>query len=425
MKKLFLLLSLSASSMLMAQNNLLNNGGMDNGECCTYVNAAHWTPTSITYQWTEGISYPGSNGYGYGKITPTVGGTLRNYIDGADDAKIYNGVKVDANQAYTVSFWAKSEQTNQVKVNINWHTSQEAAITSTTSEQVEISGDWKQYSVTVTSATDATRAAFTLEFASANGEILLDEVVMEKAQNTTTTTQEDPANIVKYGSFEVLDPDYGRMVGWYTNSVDKEQHSSVPAGTNSQKSFRLWTGSGVYLTSFYQGESNILEVEAEKTYTLTFWTKGAETDKFSVTFRWYTGSQSTDQQVVIAPTNLPSEWTKQTIQVTVPQDTDKAELRISFTGGAGYAYIDDVVMKPAEQNTTTALRPQANPDTAVSTTASGIRINLPATQNVSIHSINGTTVWNTTMPVGTHTIHLPQGIYTVKTGQSVTKVIVR
>lgn len=358
MKRTLLLLGIALPLCTFAQNsgNLIEGGDMER---------AGYTYSSMPENWmvSDGIKVvhadyenPKDN-YCYLQLTPVVGGYLKHFVYDSDSRPAKNGFKVETWEDYTVTFRAKSEQANTIKLKFEWWSGQNFWDDVFVSEPITIEGDWKEYKMVVKTIREE-NAVFSVLFETANGDIAFDDFTMTKGAEVVDIPEEfDVNNLFRYGSFEYARFD-GLPKGWYsTNTAYASLVSTdLRPGATGTKALKIYPNGR--LQANIDGEWDVLKVAEGKNYDLTFWAKGGGKDKVSVKFKWKLNKDNAGV-FVSEPIAISSAWEQYKLKIKVPFDVTSAEFSVEFLTDEDYLYFDDFELRLA---TTSADEDEDNDD---------------------------------------------------------------
>lgn len=295
--------------------------------------------------------------YCYLQLTPVVGGYLKHFVYDSDSRPAKNGFKVETWENYTITFRAKSEQANTIKLKFEWWSGQSFWDDVFVSEPITIEGDWKEYKMVVKTIREE-NAVFSVLFETANGDIAFDDFTMTKGAEVVDIPEEfDVNNLFRYGSFEYARFD-GLPKGWYsTNTANASLVSTdLRPDATGTKALKIYPNGR--LQANIDGEWDVLKVAEGKNYDLTFWAKGGGKDKVSVRFKWKLNKDNAGE-FVSEPIAISSAWEQYKQKIKVPFEVTSAEFSVIFLTDEDYLYFDDFELRLA---TTSADEDEDNDD---------------------------------------------------------------
>ena len=232
----------------------------------------------------------------------------------------YQYVTVEPGKAYTLTWYAKRVSGTGI-FNLYYDG---ATRTSGQNWMNETSGDWVKYEIelTINATTTSLLVKFSNEAANTSGTVLIDNVVLTKNPEASFD------GYITNGDFEI-----GTMQGWNCSQTATAETAAAYSGNYGA---HITNPAGNYGGMIYQ---NTVNVEAGKTYTVSFWIK---VTVGYVNFQIKDGSTS--------GTNLTSKgyssnvWTQGSFTVTPTTNV----LCINFCGGGtgtvDEAYVDDMLV---------------------------------------------------------------------------------
>ena len=232
----------------------------------------------------------------------------------------YQYVTVEPGKAYTLTWYAKRVSGTGI-FNLYYDG---ATRTSGQNWMNETSGDWVQYQIelTINATTTSLLVKFSNEAANTSGTVLIDNVVLTKNPEASFD------GYITNGDFEI-----GTMQGWNCSQTATAETAAAHSGNYGA---HITNPGGNYGGMIYQ---NTVNVEAGKTYTVSFWIK---VTVGYVNFQIKDGSTT--------GTNLTSKgynsnvWTQGSFTVTPTTNV----LCINFCGGGtgtvDEAYVDDMLV---------------------------------------------------------------------------------
>lgn len=145
------------------------------------------------------------------------------------------------------------------------------------------------------------------------------------------------SNLVPNGGFEKgtsSKPDH-----WYfPNGFAYERSSDAHSGNYSAK---IYANAGTFFLH-NASKSNIIEVEANAQYTLSYWYKGNVPNRnMELYVSWYDGDTQIKRES-LGRVSFASQWQKQEVVVTAPVGINKMGIAFYVSQSSGFIQIDDV-----------------------------------------------------------------------------------
>ena len=423
--------------------NLIVGGDFDRANWQNNELPDLWSFSDLKVKLIETASYPGNKGWMYVDVTAAVGGKMQNYRENDDMKMEFNCIQTTTPAKYAITFWAKSEASNTIKISTPWYGADGKPANAWTSPAITISGNtWKKYIVFTDVAPEGTATAgLEVLFESANGVVSFDdfgvytdvenhqagEIVVEGEDDSQNpdTPEVTTDNLFQYGSFEEVNPSNKKPLGWYLpNAAFFKFSDDVPAASTGKQSLCIYPTPSTSFTTNVEGVTNILKVTEDETYVLSFWAKGLNAqDKFSARFTWYGNDEVVGEPVYIAEEeSFKQEWTLHTYEVKVPWDVNSASFAVTFSTDNAYVFFDDITLLKKKESTGISAHRTDVAQLAIMQGKLAVSVKEPA--QVTVLDLSGKTVYAATV-VGNHTISLNQGAYLVKVDNQVHKVVIK
>ncbi|MBQ1211030.1 MAG: carbohydrate binding domain-containing protein, partial [Clostridia bacterium] len=292
--------------------DVMINGGFENGN-------NNWSLTS------SGATVVGSSfaqdGEGYGVLDRRTSTAT---------AQLYcNQFAVQPNTEYTLSFWKYSEVATQTYYTVHYCNSSNGIISSKNGGTGYVATDgWQQ--ITTTFTTSAETAYLRIDLSHNAGA----SQSVSYIDNVSVRATADPAvNLLPNGSFE------SGMSGWSSGGSAPASVVSSPATHSGNGMLKLDRSSGTDAGV----NSYLLDVEANKTYTVTYWHRivGQAQSYVYIYLKSASGYSGLGAKNVISVTN---GWQQKSFTFTTKADTTQVRVDFNCNAYTGVAYIDDVTL---------------------------------------------------------------------------------
>ena len=292
--------------------DVMINGGFENGN-------NNWSLTSA------GATVVGSSfaqdGEGYGVLDRRTSTAT---------AQLYcNQFAVQPNTEYTLSFWKYSEVATQTYYTVHYCNSSNGIISSKNGGTGYVATDgWQQ--ITTTFTTSAETAYLRIDLSHNAGA----SQSVSYVDNVSVRATADPTvNLLPNGSFE------SGMSGWSSGGSAPASVASSPATHSGNGMLKLDRSSGTDAGV----NSYLLDVEANKTYTVTYWHRivGQAQSYVYIYLKGASGYSGLGAKNVISVTN---GWEQKSFTFTTKADTTQVRVDFNCNAYTGVAYIDDVTL---------------------------------------------------------------------------------
>ncbi len=246
-------------------------------------------------------------------------------------AQLYcNQFAVQPNTEYTLSFWKYSEVATQTYYTIHCCNSSNGIITSQNGGTGFVATDgWQQ--ITRTFTTTADTAYLRIDLSHNDGA----SQAVSYVDNVSVCATADPSvNLLPNGSFE------NGMSGWASGGAAPASVATSPATHSGNGMLKLEDANGSAYANSY-----LLNVNANATYTLSYWQRTTGAPTTYVNLHYVNGSGSYSSFWNKNVTYNAYGWTLKTHTFTTAADTK--QVRIDFNvnaGSGGVVYVDDVTL---------------------------------------------------------------------------------
>ena len=216
---------------LYAQSNLIAGGDFDLPHPQNNELPDLWSFSQLDMTLTESASYSANKGWRYVAVTAQAGGKMMNYRVNDEMNVRYNCIRATTPAKYIITFWAKSDASNTIKIHIPWYDADGKSSNSWTSPAIQMDGGvWKQYTVYTAAAPGkvsplTASAGLEVWFETSNGIVSFDDFVV-----TTDTENHKAGEIVVEGEEASQHPDAAEEITGVSTPLAEKAQLSIGKG---------------------------------------------------------------------------------------------------------------------------------------------------------------------------------------------------
>jgi len=271
------------------------------------------------------------------------------HVDNSKPSNICLAQNVPSLEAgnYTISFWSigvKNNGLQAVTLADPWVRYPLEQFTVT-----ETDGEWSKYELTVTASGGETAITFPTDGQTEGWYI--DDISLVKTGTTN--------NIITNGSFEVKTPTYTSEFEPYFQGWTRWDNGAAPNGETRYACVTdeiAYSGDKSLVIKHKTTEGGMMVVQEglnlTGAYTLSYWAIGQNSTKQLVIMQGQDGLwQGYSVQDVATATETDGDWTKYTVNMTVPEENTQNAIVFCSDGDTDGWFIDDISIVP--QGTTT------------------------------------------------------------------------
>ncbi|GIZ15327.1 hypothetical protein RCZ15_14670 [Capnocytophaga catalasegens] len=145
------------------------------------------------------------------------------------------------------------------------------------------------------------------------------------------------SNLVPNGGFE--EGSSSRPDNWYfPNGFAYQRSSDAHSGSYAAK---IYANAGTFYLR-QEGETNVIDVEANAQYVLSYWYKGdVPAQNMELYVSWFDGNNRIKREA-LGKVSFTSQWQKREVTLTVPVGINKMGIAFYVSQSSGFISIDDI-----------------------------------------------------------------------------------